>query len=302
MKNRKAFDIKNIQLVYNTLHLLINFSLFALGVRSGWFNGYSFRCQACDVSEAGKLVRIFQSDKAAANFTNLLLQMSIVSWCYFISKFTDFFETFIFILGKRFDLVNTYHVAHHSIMPVSVWWGVKFLPGGHATFFGFLNTFVHIVIYSYLVVIAAFPKVKPYFGWWKTFLPIFQVVQFAMIFIHSFQLFVKNECNFPMEFVYFIGGHGVLFYFVLMYELVRKVITIFQRKPSILISNSFQKWNKSSSKQTAKTTTVESRKEVYKNKTFFIDNHNSIVSKNFDTVFNYDSFIRVLSSKKEKAL
>lgn len=146
--------------------------------------------------------------------------MANLSWWYFISKFTDFFETFIFVLGKRFDLVNTYHVAHHSIMPTSVWWGVKFLPGGHSTFFGFLNAFVHMVIYSYLVIVGAFPKAKPYFGWWKTFLPIFQVVQFALIFLHAFQLFVKNECNFPMAFVYFIGGHGGLFYLILMYELV----------------------------------------------------------------------------------
>lgn len=48
------------------------------------------------------------------------------------------------------------------------------------------------------------------------------MVQFAMILGHAFQLILKNDCNFPMEFVYFIGGHGALFYFILMYELVSK--------------------------------------------------------------------------------
>jgi hypothetical protein len=46
-------------------------------------------------------------------------QIAKLSWFYYISKFTDFFETFIFILLKRFDMVNLYHVVHHSIMPVS---------------------------------------------------------------------------------------------------------------------------------------------------------------------------------------
>lgn len=36
-----------------------------------------------------------------------------------MSKFTDFFETVTYVLMKRFDMINLYHVAHHSIMPVS---------------------------------------------------------------------------------------------------------------------------------------------------------------------------------------
>lgn len=82
------------------------------------------------------------------------------------------------------------------------------------------------MIYSYLVFVGIFPNTKKYFHWWKTFLPIFQVVQFAMILIHAFQLIFKNECGFPMTFVYFIGGHGALFYFILMYELVSIKINI----------------------------------------------------------------------------
>lgn len=56
------------------------------------------------------------------SFTEAFLfdfQIAEISWFYYVSKFTDFFETIIFILLKRFDMVNLYHVAHHSIMPVS---------------------------------------------------------------------------------------------------------------------------------------------------------------------------------------
>lgn len=40
------------------------------------------------------------------------------------------------------------------------------------------------------------------------------MVQFVGIFTHCFQLIFHNPCNYSMIFVYWIGGHGVLFYFL----------------------------------------------------------------------------------------
>lgn len=64
-------------------------------------------------------------------FYLFLFKIAECCWLYYLSKFTDFFETCIFVMLKRFDMINLYHVAHHSIMPVSVWWGVKFMAGGN---------------------------------------------------------------------------------------------------------------------------------------------------------------------------
>lgn len=32
-------------------------------------------------------------------------------------------------MRKKYDQVSTLHVIHHGIMPMSVWFGVKFTPG-----------------------------------------------------------------------------------------------------------------------------------------------------------------------------
>lgn len=40
------------------------------------------------------------------------------------------------------------------------------------------------------------------------------MVQFVGIFTHCFQLIFHNPCNYSMLFVYWIGGHGVLFLFL----------------------------------------------------------------------------------------
>jgi hypothetical protein len=47
--------------------------------------------------------------------------------------------------------------------------------GGHSTFFGFINTFVHIVMYTYYLLAALGPHYQKYL-WWKKYLTTFQMV------------------------------------------------------------------------------------------------------------------------------
>lgn len=111
------------------------------------------------------------------------------------------------------------HPLNDSIMRTSfffthvVWWGVKFMPGGHSSFFGLLNTAVHIVMYSYYMLAAMGPKVQKYL-WWKKYLTVFQMVQFIAVMVHAFQLLFSNPCNYPMSFVWWIGLHACMFLFL----------------------------------------------------------------------------------------
>ncbi|KXJ71720.1 hypothetical protein RP20_CCG019907 [Aedes albopictus] len=118
-----------------------------------------------------------------------IVKMARGCWWYYFSKFTEFFDTFFFVMRKRYDQVSTLHVIHHGIMPVSVWWGVKFTPGGHSSFFGLLNTFVHIIMYAYYMLAAMGPKVQKYL-WWKKYLTVLQMIQFVLVMLHAFQLLI----------------------------------------------------------------------------------------------------------------
>ncbi|VVC97237.1 unnamed protein product [Leptidea sinapis] len=64
-------------------------------------------------------------------------------WWYYFSKFTEFFDTNCAIRG-------------------------------HSTFFGMLNTFVHILMYSYYLLAALGPNVQKYL-WWKKYLTAIQM-------------------------------------------------------------------------------------------------------------------------------
>ncbi|XP_073951558.1 very long chain fatty acid elongase 7-like [Choristoneura fumiferana] len=195
MENRKPFELQQVLIWYNLIQVIFSIWLFNESLMSGWFTTNSFRCQPVDYSRSPIAMRTANG-----------------CWWYYFSKFTEFFDTLFFVMRKKFDHVSKLHVIHHGIMPMSVWFGVKFTPGGHSTFFGLLNTFVHIIMYSYYLLAALGPKVQKYL-WWKKYLTALQMIQFVLVFLHAFQL-LFIECDYPRAFVWWIGMHAVLFYYL----------------------------------------------------------------------------------------
>ncbi|KAL2725044.1 elongation of very long chain fatty acids protein AAEL008004-like isoform X1 [Vespula squamosa] len=189
----------------------------------GWWGHYSFRCQPVDYSNSPTAIKIGMSGWLTGEYSlkcqpvdyserPQVLRMVHASWWYYFSKFTEFMDTIFFVLRKKNNHVSTLHVIHHGCMPMSVWFGVKFTPGGHSTFFGLLNTFVHIVMYTYYLLAALGPRIQPYL-WWKKYLTAFQMIQFIAIMIHAFQL-LFIDCDYPKAFVWWIGMHAVMFFFL----------------------------------------------------------------------------------------
>lgn len=172
-------------------------------------------------------------------------------WWYYFSKFTEFFDTFFFVLRKKTSQVSTLHVIHHGVMPMSVWFGVKFTPGGHSTFFGLLNTFVHIIMYTYYLLTAMGPQYQKYL-WWKKYLTALQMVQFILIMVHAFQLLFV-DCNYPKAFVWWIGMHAVMFFF-LFREFYRQSYNYKKSRSGKVQSNGYTNGTISSKKHDGDTT------------------------------------------------
>jgi elongation of very long chain fatty acids protein 4 len=56
-------------------------------------------------------------------------QVAGALWWYFVSKGVEYLDTVFFILRKKFNQVSFLHVYHHSIMPFTWWFGVRFAGG-----------------------------------------------------------------------------------------------------------------------------------------------------------------------------
>jgi len=192
MENRKAFEMRNFMVFYNLAMVALSTYIFVEFALSGWFAGYSLGCQPVDYSRSPQAMRMVN-----------------VCWWFYFSKFIELLDTVIFILRKKNSQVTFLHVFHHGIMPISWWFGVKFVPGGFGTFHSLLNSFIHLVMYTYYGLAAMGPHMQKYL-WWKKYMTKMQITQFIAVCIHSAQLFFI-ECNYPRLFVYWIGLYALVF-------------------------------------------------------------------------------------------
>ena len=106
---------------------------------------------------------------------------------------------------------------------MSVWPGARWVPGGHSTFFGLCNTFVHFFMYFYYMMAAMGPQYQKYI-WWKRHMTNLQMIQFVAIFIHGSLLLITNDCNYPTAFGYFIAAHAVLFFVLFAQFYIREYL------------------------------------------------------------------------------
>lgn len=176
MEKRKAFDIVKIIQLYNLVQIILNGYLFQRALSLGWLKDYSYRCEPLDTSWSPRAV-----------------QVARCVWLYYMLKILDLCDTIFFILRKKPQQASFLHVYHHVGMVIAAWIATKYLPGGHITSLGLINSFVHVVMYSYYLI----STIRPIPTWWKKHITQLQITQFVLILIHFSQLLFTWDCAFP---------------------------------------------------------------------------------------------------------
>jgi len=196
MANRKPFKMTNLLIVYNFVQVLFSVYLTWEAVTHAYFLGnYSFKCEPVDRSRSPLAMR------ATRGF-----------YMYFVAKLTELLDTIFFVLRKKDRQITFLHLYHHTGMPMISWGCVKYFPGGHAAFIGMVNSFVHIVMYTYYLLAALGPEWQKYL-WWKKYITSLQMFQFGICFLHSAQL-LWTDCGFPRWSLFFTLPNAVFFYFL----------------------------------------------------------------------------------------
>lgn len=133
-------------------------------------------------------------------------------YAYFICKLIELLDTVFFVLRKKHRQVSFLHVYHHAMMPICAWIGVRFVPGGHPTLLGVINSFIHIIMYTYYMLSAFGPNVQKYL-WWKKYLTSLQLIQFSIILVHNAQI-IFSDCNFPKPLAVLLTINAILFIYL----------------------------------------------------------------------------------------
>ncbi|CAG9864846.1 unnamed protein product [Phyllotreta striolata] len=193
MENKKPFQLRTVLIVYNIFQVIINIYLFYEGGRLGWFGKYNYNCEPVNFS-----------------LSQTALDSASMCHAYFLLKMTELADTVFFVLRKNNRQVTFLHLYHHTVMPMAAWGATKYFPGGHGTFIGFINAFVHIIMYGYYSLAALGPGVQKYL-WWKKYITTLQMVQFCMVFIHNSQLF-WFDCGYPRWTAFLTLPNAIFFY------------------------------------------------------------------------------------------
>lgn len=115
-------------------------------------------------------------------------QVARAVYLYFLAKLTELLDTVFFVLRKKDKQITFLHLYHHTVMPMISWGCTKYYPGGHGTFIGVINSFVHIIMYSYYLLAALGPQYQKYL-WWKKYITNIQMVIYS--FMHTIMEFIK---------------------------------------------------------------------------------------------------------------
>ncbi|RWS25851.1 hypothetical protein B4U80_10262 [Leptotrombidium deliense] len=195
METREAFDLRQFMLLYNSLLVMLNLAGCAVGF---WFTNFGLETWFCKA--------IDRNDLSFETQCKIHLGFS-----YFVIKFIEFTDTFLFVFRKKKNQITFLHLFHHSIMPLTAWFGVKFHPGGMTGFTPLVNSAIHTVMHYYYGLSAIGPSMAPYL-WWKKYITLMQMAQFTAVFFHGLHAFFIPNCSWPILFRIFEMLESFIFF------------------------------------------------------------------------------------------
>ncbi|XP_026525669.1 elongation of very long chain fatty acids protein 2 [Notechis scutatus] len=176
MKNRPALSLRGLLIVYNFGVTVLSFYMLIELILATWEGNYNLQCQ--------NLISAGETD----------IRVAQVLWWYYFSKVIEFADTVFFVLRKKNNQITFLHVYHHATM-FNIWWCVmNWIPCGQSFFGPTLNSFIHILMYSYYGL-SVIPSMRKYL-WWKKYLTQAQLIQFLLTITHTLSAAVK-PCGFP---------------------------------------------------------------------------------------------------------
>ena len=184
MMKHEPFKLNKLLLLYNMGMAVANLWLFVQGLH---VSNYGLDTWGCEK---------FGGDIRKSPRRGIYL-----GYLFFLTKIVELLDTVFFVLRKKHEQITFLHVFHHSIVPLFCWIGIKLAPGGPNGFFPLINSFIHVIMYSYYALTTFGPRIQPYL-WWKKYLTSLQMLQFIAVMINAAKTFMSQDCKFPLLFSY----------------------------------------------------------------------------------------------------
>ncbi|KAL0840711.1 hypothetical protein ABMA28_015899 [Loxostege sticticalis] len=174
MRKREAYKLKMTLLLYNAVQVVLSVYLM---MKYGYF---MYR-----MGLIPKACYIEREDMRG----EILLGI----WWYFAAKITELLDTVFFVFRKKYNQISFLHLYHHTVMAIGTWAMLKYFPSHLLFFIGFLNSFIHVLMYTYYGLSSFGERFAKYLTW-KKYMTTLQMIQFVMI-VFQYMLSVRaSEC------------------------------------------------------------------------------------------------------------
>ncbi|XP_055915268.1 elongation of very long chain fatty acids protein 7-like isoform X2 [Eupeodes corollae] len=197
MKNRKPFELKAVIIVYNIFQVLINgYLVYAATPLLLYHRDW-----------VGSCLRIDETDPEIEKFHMRL------SYLFCMIKILDLCDTIFFVLRKHYQQISFLHLYHHLMVGTAACLIFRYVPNGHLGITGYVNSFVHTIMYVYYLISILSPNLKQSI-WWKKYITVMQMVQFVFVSLYILYPWMKGQnCGYPFKLLPF----ALLQNFVLLY-------------------------------------------------------------------------------------
>jgi len=168
MKDREVPQLKNSILTYNIYQTVLN----------AW-------CVASFIKEVvSQGMNVWGNTFDPERDFNL----GFLIWVHYNNKYVELLDTVFMALRKKNKQISFLHMYHHVLLIWSWFVVCRIMPGGDAYFGALVNSFIHVLMYSYYGL--ALLKVKTP---WKRQLTNLQMIQFCACFAQSAYLISKGQ-------------------------------------------------------------------------------------------------------------
>nr|XP_012154372.1 PREDICTED: elongation of very long chain fatty acids protein 7-like [Megachile rotundata] len=233
MEKRPAMQLNPLLIAYNAFVVLFSLWLSVMVLNQDYFLlAFIFiklyviaqstttepwcEIYACPIEmqqcESGSQRYIDTNRKSIILFLFCVKQFAKLGWWYFVGKIIELLDTVFFVLRKKQNQVTFLHVYHHTMTSVFSWCYLKFLPDEQGAMIAFLNSIVHIVMYTYYLIAALGPNYRKYL-WWKKYMTAMQLTQFALM-LGYLLMILAMDCKLPRAITYFFMANVVIFIYL----------------------------------------------------------------------------------------
>ncbi|XP_025193399.1 elongation of very long chain fatty acids protein 4-like [Melanaphis sacchari] len=198
MENREPINIKYIILFYNLMQTIFNSYILVYQFIKPEVSSYVWN-HACHPDTTKR---------------NIIIELHIVSWYFAISKIIDLLDTVFFVLKKKKSHISFLHVYHHVNMVITCFGQLRFIKSENVAIGIILNSFVHVVMYSYYFLAALGPNMQKHL-WWKKYLTCIQIIQFILGILYCVSLIVF-KCTYSKLFIVYMLVDVIIFLYLFL--------------------------------------------------------------------------------------